>query len=146
GEGSLLGSSFGDLGSFGVDGLGGGIDAGAAPSAVDNTPTGAAGAGPVDNLVVAEPATSLEPVSAPSLVNAAVLAAETTTSLAADSTTTTMVADPALLAAATTTATAAPSIDIAAKFDLNEFLAGASFPAEATTAVPGIVAAAPSAA
>jgi len=34
----------------------------------------------------------------------------------------------------------------AAKFDLNEFLAGASFPAEATTAVPGIVAAAPSAA
>ncbi|GAA5928921.1 hypothetical protein JCM3775_006682 [Rhodotorula graminis] len=72
----------------------------------------------------------------PTQTSAQVLAVETTTA-APEVATSASITDPAVLAAATATA-AASAIETPSTFDLNNFLAGASFPAQATTAIAGL--------
>ncbi|GAA6047738.1 hypothetical protein JCM3770_001753 [Rhodotorula araucariae] len=155
GDGALLGGipSFDSYGSGGAGSLGGSAPESDKGGAGDKAPTSKDAATVPVKVLAVDPTTELETATPTGIPDAAPLATDTTTATPADKTgqfplallrTTALsleapaytVTPPAALLAANTTAAAHP-VETVTTFDLDDFLSGASFPAEATTAIAG---------
>ncbi|GAA5828079.1 hypothetical protein JCM3770_004607 [Rhodotorula araucariae] len=136
GDGALLGGipSFDSFGSGGEGSLGGSAPVSDEGGAGDKAPTSKNTATVPVKVLAVDPTTGLEAATPTGTPDAALLAADTTTATPADEMDT--VTPTAALLAANTTA-AAPPVETVTTFDLDDFLSGASFPAEATTAIAG---------